>query len=170
MRDAVNALILAEMAAYPAPDYTGEMRPLPDAALASASAAIRVRSACAATRLPWFPRYHCAAAQAAGPHSRHPVPPSASQAELARVVSGAPAARVDPRRHDAVDAPAGDAADEPAAWEAACDRARIALEAQELRAINAELGSRYGAEAWKAHVTQLDALVVRRASRREELE
>ena len=30
-----------------------------------------------------------------------------------------------------------------------------------MRVINVELGQRYGADAWKAHVTALDTLVVR---------
>ena len=75
-----------------------------------------------------------------------------------RITAGAPFVRVDVQRiADLAPPPAGDDAT-PAAWEAACDRARVAVEAQEVRVINLELAQRFGSDAWKAHVAQLDAV------------
>jgi hypothetical protein len=89
--------------------------------------------------------------------------PSTPQAELSRIAAGEALRRPDVGRFVALAAPPPDAPVE--AWAAAVDRARVALEAQALRAVNLELAARYGAEAWKGGVAQLDAVAAAGRSR-----
>jgi hypothetical protein len=88
------------------------------------------------------------------------VPASAAvRSELTRLASGAPApTSTDPALFDFPSAPAGAAAEDPAAWDTALARARVAVEAQALAAINGELAAKYSVDAWKSHVSQLDSL------------
>jgi hypothetical protein len=88
--------------------------------------------------------------------ARLPAPPAARDGAMTKLppyVPGtwdalppAPAATVE----------AGDAAVDE--WERAVIRARVAVEAQSARAINLELASKYGVEAWKAHLQGLERL------------
>lgn len=91
---------------------------------------------------------------------------SRAQAELARL-AGDPASVTQPRlARDLRDRPpppppsgvAGAGGEPLAAWESAANGARAALEAQALRGLNVELAARFGVEAWKGHVGELDAL------------
>lgn len=84
---------------------------------------------------------------------------AAVRAELSRIASGAPSEmKFDAARFDVPTSPSGLAAEDPEAWEAALQRARVAVEAQALQAINCELAAKYSVDAWKSHVTQLDSL------------
>lgn len=74
------------------------------------------------------------------------------QAEYARVAAGrarSDGEGISTRHYEACDMPEGPAMEDPAAWESACDAARIRLEAQELHSVNLELLGKYGAAAWK---------------------
>ena len=88
------------------------------------------------------------------------IPASAAvRAELARIASGAPMPEVcDASRFECPPSLAGASAEDVGAWEVALVRARVAVEAQALQAINGELAAKYGVDAWKSHVMQLDSL------------
>lgn len=45
--------------------------------------------------------------------------------------------------------------DDEEGWRSALAKAQVAVEAQTLRAVNAELASKYGVEQWQAHVAAL---------------
>lgn len=77
---------------------------------------------------------------------------------MARLERGDPPARLDVGRYTKVEAPSGDAAGQPQAWEAAITHAEVALEAQTLRALNLELMSKYGTDSWKLAVAESDRL------------
>lgn len=51
--------------------------------------------------------------------------------------------------------PAPSREDDEEGWRTALAKAQVALEAQTLRAVNAELASKYGVEQWQAHVAAL---------------
>jgi hypothetical protein len=96
-------------------------------------------------------------------HLRNPAVGSRSAlvaAELARLEKGdaSPSSGVDASRYEMPQAPTGAAAEDPLAWEEAIKKAEIALEAQTLRAINLELASKYGVDAWKAAAEDADRL------------
>ena len=92
------------------------------------------------------------------------------QAELNRISAGGAFLRSDRDRSAAASLAApppppsadgsGSSAD-VAAWEAAVYRARIAVEEQGVAAMNLELFQRFGPDAWKAHVIELDQLQAR---------
>ena len=82
---------------------------------------------------------------------------------MSRIAAGGAFVRADRDRGVAASLapPSGGDAESVAAWEAAVDRARIAVEEQGVAAINLELFQRFGVDAWKGHVEELDALQVR---------
>jgi pre-mRNA-splicing factor SPF27 len=59
---------------------------------------------------------------------------------------------------DCVKAPVEKDIESMDAWEAAVAKAKVAMEAQAFRSLNLELMSRYGVEAWKAHVEGIDKI------------
>ena len=133
MRDAVDALILAEMGSFVPPDYLADLPPpppVPSSALLAAEVA-RI-------------------ADSGGNR--------ASAASAAAMAAVAAFERVPPPPPP----PAGDGgateASTAAAWESAAARLAVAHEATVLRAINVELMTRYGVEAWKVHVAGLEGM------------
>jgi hypothetical protein len=92
-----------------------------------------------------------------------PLPPAPASpllaAELSRVARGERPAPLPTAHYALPPVPAGAAAEDPAAWEAAARGARLALEAQSLHALNLELASRYGGDCWRAAVAHASALV-----------
>ena len=88
------------------------------------------------------------------------IPSSAAvRSELSRIAAGTFAPTVIPSAFEFPAKPqvTGTAEDE-AIWAATLARARVAVEAQALQAINSELAAKFGVDAWKSHVTQLDSL------------
>lgn len=84
----------------------------------------------------------------------------AVSSELERLAAGGP---LPPRPNlyaifDMVAPPADADADTLDAWERSLARAKVAVEAQGMRAINVELMTRYGVDAWKAHVDGVDKM------------
>lgn len=151
MRELVNSLILEEMSRYP-----GAWREQGPSCGQSGAVLHPRRFTSAApdysAEMPPLP---------AGPDGTFETVPASTavRAELERIASGAPSTvSTDAARFDFPATPAGAAAEDPAAWDTAVARARVALEAQALAAINAELAAKYSVDAWKSHVAQLDSL------------
>jgi pre-mRNA-splicing factor SPF27 len=80
------------------------------------------------------------------------------RAELERISRGEAMQKLDVSGYDRISAPSGSAAEDPEAWTSAVRRAEVAAEALSLRAINVELMSKYGPDAWKAHVSDVEKL------------
>jgi hypothetical protein len=93
-----------------------------------------------------------------------PVPPVRRNAllnEAGGAGAGAGAsAPLDFSRYGAPTEPAGAAASDPAAWEAAAARAALAVEALEARSVALELAAKYGVDVWRAAVRDAAALAV----------
>lgn len=80
------------------------------------------------------------------------------RAELEMLAKGESHPRIDVSRYESASAPTGAAAEDPAEWESAVRRAQVAAEALSLRSVNLELMSKYGVDAWKAHVSDMEKL------------
>jgi len=89
-----------------------------------------------------------------------PAPGTAAAHKLPPYVPGTWDALPPPPAATATD---GDAAVDE--WERTVVRARVAVEAQAARAVNLELASRYGVDAWKAHLVGLERLEAAARSR-----
>lgn len=130
MREAVDALILEEMAHMEPEDYLAEF-PAPSTTFSS----------------------------------------ELIEHEVQRIAQGQPGPSIDFEKiFNHVEPPADADAATYEAWETALSRAKVAVEAQRMRSINLELMSRFGVDAWKAHVEGLDGMHSSMKSRVTELQ
>lgn len=70
--------------------------------------------------------------------------------------------------YSSLKAPEGAAAEDPSAWAAAVEQAKVHLEASTFKAINLELAAKYSTEAWKSHVADLEKLAAAKKKEAEE--